>query len=209
MFCFSLALSIGDISEIQPGEKRKQLLSSLYHIYPENLEETVSALIKKCKTNLENIWTCSAQGEPMRIWYSAQPDELCEMYWFMDQVRRMETHGEVYVVQLPEWEERNNGETIHRSGWGELDPGQWGGYIPLQRKVPESFISGCASYWERLQAENAPLRGMLNGLLVSMPADLYDSFIIREIELEEDEFIEAKLIGKLLGKYHEEFHLIH
>lgn len=41
----------------------------------------------------------------------------------------------------------------------------------------------------------------MNGRLVSMPENLYDSFLIREIEAEEEIFSEAKLIGRLLGKY--------
>lgn len=52
-----------------------------------------------------------------------------------------------------------------------------------------------------IEKENSPLRDALSGRLVSMPENLYDNFILRELEQEEEEFSEAKLIGRLLGKY--------
>ena len=45
------------------------------------------------------------------------------------------------------------------------------------------------------------MRGMLNGQLVSLPEDVYDSFIFREIEAEPEVFREAEVIGRVLGKY--------
>lgn len=52
-----------------------------------------------------------------------------------------------------------------------------------------------------LQKENAPLREVLNGLLVSAPENLYDSYILREIQVEGIEFKEGKVIANILGKY--------
>ena len=202
VFCLGQSLSIGDISENEPGEKRKQSLYSLHSIYPEEyIEEIVPRIMDKLKMNMEVIRERSTQMEPIRIWYSAQPDELCGMYWFMNQLLEMESHGSVYVVKLPEWEERESGEIIHYAGWGELGPEEWGRYVSLQKEVSHIFIKGCAAVWKTLQTENAPLRAMVNGRLVSMPENLYDSFLIREIEAEEETFSEAKLIGRLLGKY--------
>ena len=45
------------------------------------------------------------------------------------------------------------------------------------------------------------MRAMLNGQLVSAPKTLYDGFILREIAAEDDEFQEAMIIGRVLGKY--------
>ena len=42
---------------------------------------------------------------------------------------------------------------------------------------------------------------MLNGKLVSAPESLYDPFILRELEKQENEFQEARLVGQVLGKY--------
>lgn len=42
---------------------------------------------------------------------------------------------------------------------------------------------------------------MLNGKLVSVPESLYDTFILRELEKQDNEFKEARLVGQVLGKY--------
>lgn len=47
--------------------------------------------------------------------------------------------------------------------------------------------------------ENAPLRAIINGKLTSVPEDFYDFIIMNN--LPDNNFIMAKLIGKLLGEY--------
>ena len=42
---------------------------------------------------------------------------------------------------------------------------------------------------------------MVNGQLVSVPEDFYDSFLLRELDALPDAFREAKLIGLTMGKY--------
>ena len=69
------------------------------------------------------------------------------------------------------------------------------GCEPSERRVISS------SYYKELQQENASLRAVLNGKLVSVPDSLYDIFILRELEKQEDEFNEAQLVGQVLGKY--------
>ena len=54
--------------------------------------------------------------------------------------------------------------------------------------------------WKQLQQENAPLRIYLNGKLQSASENIYDSFILREVDEQADEFSEANLIGNVLGK---------
>ncbi len=47
----------------------------------------------------------------------------------------------------------------------------------------------------------APLRAMLNGKLQSVSEDIYDSFILREIAEQPEQFKMAIVIGNVLGKY--------
>ena len=42
---------------------------------------------------------------------------------------------------------------------------------------------------------------MLNGQLQSVPEDIYDSFIFREIAAQPEQFKMASVIGNVLGKY--------
>ncbi|MBQ7903922.1 MAG: hypothetical protein IJ362_09345 [Oscillospiraceae bacterium] len=52
-----------------------------------------------------------------------------------------------------------------------------------------------------LKADNAPVRALLNGVVQSLPRNIYDSFIIREIENMDIQFRQAIVIGRVLGKH--------
>lgn len=90
---------------------------------------------------------------------------------------------------------------MQKSGWGEVAPEEWHRYLALQKPVLPVFEKGCATHWQELQRENAPLRATLNGQLISAPETLYDDFIFREIAAEGEEFQEVKVIGRVIGKY--------
>lgn len=55
--------------------------------------------------------------------------------------------------------------------------------------------------WQQLKRENASLRAVVNRQIVSVPDTFYDPFIFQELDAQEDEFMEAMLIGRVLGKY--------
>jgi ribosomal protein S18 acetylase RimI-like enzyme len=196
-------LSIGDISEHHPGDKRQKALERLFSIYPSDVgNEAAREFFQAAQNNLTVIQKRAMAGEPIRVWYSNQPDDMCGLYWFMEQLRQWNAlDGELSLVKLPEWELDDENTIIHRSGWGELSPEEWYKYLDSQILVSPVLKSSFAAHWRELQHENAPLRAVLNGQLTSVSENLYDSFIFREIEAESDEFQEAKVIGRVLGKY--------
>lgn len=203
IFGFNLVLSVGDISENQPGIKRKQILECLYSVYPNNMGHKVAEdMLKKANENLKTVRERAVEGEDLRIWYSNQPDEICGFYWFMEKLNQWKTHSkQIFIVKLPEWEADNKGNILRRNNWGEVAPEEWHQYISIQKPVLPVLVESCASHWQELQAENAHLRAMLNGQLVSASENLYDDFIRREIAAEGKEFQEVMIIGRVLGKY--------
>lgn len=203
VFGLSLSLSIGDISENQPGIKRMQALERLYSIYPEGVgNEAVREESERVDKALKTVGERAKAGEALRIWYSSQPDELCGFYWFMDQLEQWGAdNGKVFAVKLPEWEADGEENIVRKISWGEVSAGEWHRYASLQEPVSLAFRKSCAAYWKEIQKENSSLRAVLNGQLVSVPEDLYDDFIWREIELESGEFKEGMVIGHVLGKY--------
>ena len=54
-------------------------------------------------------------------------------------------------------------------------------------------------HWARLQEENAPLRAVVNGQLVSVGEDFYDGFLLRELAAQDKEFMEARFIADMLA----------
>ena len=203
IYGFNLVLSVGDISENQTGIKRQQALEHLYSVFPNDEgHQAAQEIFKRVKEDLKTVQKRAEVGESLRIWYSNQPDEMCGLYWFMGQLNQWKVHGEqVSIVKLPEWEADEKRNIVQKIGWGQVAPGEWHRYLALQKPVLPVFVQSCASHWQDLQRENTPLRATLNGQLISAPETLYDDFIFREIEAEGEEFQEAKVIGRVIGKY--------
>jgi hypothetical protein len=202
VFSFNLAWSVGCIADSSVGKERLAALERLFSTYPEGVgKPAAEKLYQLAIKSLDAVRNRAENGETLRIWYSNQPDEICGLYWLMDLLKSWkQSSAKVVLVKLPEWE-TEEGTIIRHSGWGEVEPGKWHNCLGLQKTVPPALLHAVASRWSELQKENAPLRAVINGRLQSVPENFYDDFILREIVLESDEFREANLIGRILGKY--------
>lgn len=203
VFGFHLALSYGDIDEEAIGEKREQALDRLFGIYPENEGNKIrKELIQQSKNTLQAVMHRAEMGEDIRIWYSDMPDELCGMYWFMEQLNKLTDYkGQVYLVKQPECDIKDDNTIVRHNGWGDVCPSDFHKYLPLQKAVPKVFCKSCAAHWRELKTENAPLRAVLNSRLVSVPENIYDNFILKVISVQNNEFHEAMVVGRVLGEY--------
>lgn len=199
VYSFELGLSVGDITQDALGPARDAVLCELCGFRRE--EWQLDRKLAHAADALPDVLRRSAGGEPVRLWYSDQPDELCGFCWMLAQLEGLGGKcGPVSAVKLPRYEERADHTIVEWTGWGEVAPEEWCGFLHLEHSV--SLIQRRAGFhrWRELQAENAPLRAVLNGQLVSAPEDLYDSFIRRELDRMEDIFREAILVGNVIGR---------
>jgi len=202
VYGFSLSLSIGELSGNGMDGRRRKVLEKLYSIYPDSEGENIAhEMVRNAEGSLREACGKAAAGNGMRVWYSSQPDELCGLYWLMDRLDELGYQGKIFLVKLPEWEEREDGTVVQMTGWGEVGPGEWGKYLPLQQALSPALRRCFSLRWKELREENAPLRAVLNGRLISVQEDIYDGFIRREIDAGPEEFQEAMVIGRVLGKY--------
>lgn len=203
LVCLELAWSMGDISDDAIGDGRRAVLERADFVWPprEDRRHMVETALEEARDALRTLLDRSSGGEAVRIWYSHNPDEACGFCWLLAQLGKCSAHGPIYAVKLPEWEYAQE-NTIHTYlGWGELSPGEWSRYCALQQEVRPALLAACRLRWRQLQEENAPLRVCLNGRLQSAPEDIYDSFLLREMDAQPDEFSQARVIGAVLGKY--------
>lgn len=204
VYGFSLLLSIGDISENQPGSKRQQALEHLFSVYRDEVSRAAREIVEKAKEDLNTVQQQTAAGESLRIWYSDHPDEMCGFYWFMEQLEQWKVqYQQISTVKLPAWKPGEKENAVLRESWNGLAPEEWRLYLELglEKPMPPFLRQHYAFLWRWLQRENAPLRAVLNGQLVSASEKLYDEFILREIKEASQEFQEARIIGQVLGKY--------
>lgn len=202
LYCISLGMSMGEISEGMIGPQRRAVLEQAFSVWPmENATQQIDEKLRDAQTALTAVLERCSAGETVRVWYSHNPDELCGMYWLLAQLRPLKQRGSIFLIKLPEWEYTGENTITMRNGWGEIGPGEWGRYLSLQQEAQPAFLSLCAVKWSQLQEENAPLRVFLNGQLQSASEDIYDSFILREINAQPEVFSESVVIGNVLGKY--------
>ncbi len=204
VLALSAAFSVGELRDDRPdclGEKRLEALRLLTGFYPADDTDVAAEFLDCTRKNLEALLKRVRQGEAIRVWCSSSPDEQCGLYWLAAQLSSAKLAPDITLVSLPPFEERRNGVVVSRTSFGEVSPEEWGRLAQNGTRLPKNYLSGLASRWAQLREENAPLRAFVNGQLVSVPEDFYDSFLRRELDAQPEEFFEAKLIGSVMGKY--------
>lgn len=199
VLCFSSPFSMGEIDEDGIGEKRRETLLRLCRgddgkraedLFEKD-EESLFALIRRAKN-----------AEPVRVWSGETPDEVCGAYFIIEQLSRIGPgKPDVSLVKLPEFYERADGTAVRYIGFGEVEPELFGEFVKKGRKLPYNIIIHMAEHWRALRKENASLRAVINGMLVSVSENIYDKYILGEIALQPSEFCEASVIGSVISKY--------
>ena len=191
---FPLKLSMGDI--LEPfSDGRADFHQSTVMIKDERFADVGQQMMAAARRSLERLRDAD---EPIRIWYSHNPDELCGLCHILMQIA---DNADIRLVELPRSELRGD-ELLCYTGWGDIDPFEMGRFQALERPLTAAERRGYEEQWRALQRENGPLRAVVNGKLVTVQADHYDELILREIYHQPQRFHEARLIGKILGKYH-------
>lgn len=202
VYGINLALSFGDISGDCLSEARLAALKRLCSIYPpDECEQTAGEWLRHAQTAMAELRGRICGGESVRVWHSASPDEACGFCWFLAQLSQWNVKAKVYAVKMPDWIKDTFSTCKTANTWGEVAVGEWHKYLSYQTEIPPEIITANAMHWRQLQTENAPLRAVVNGRLCSVPESFYDSFIRRELAAMDDEFSEAALIGRVIGRY--------
>lgn len=201
VICLDYMLDVGDIRESFDSEYRKNLLFSFYTQGgwedQEKFFDRIKEEIALKRKEYERLMHFLEKGEEIRIWYSHAPYALCGLYWVCSLLRNVE--NKIYIVELPEHEEKENNTIVQYRNWGEIPPEQFSRYLPRQRALSVNERRMYGSMWAELREDNRPLRAFVNGELIGVPEDFYD-FLIRKL-LTKEPVKEARLIGDILGKY--------
>ena len=195
----SLGLSEGDIrSPITPGEcPRKACVRDwlAFSRYGEkiDLEAEVDAFWDGCLADLRKLQAAPAN---VRVWLDATPDARCGLLFLAGLYREGGT--ELHVIELPRQVRRPDDCLVEYRGWAEVEPERFGTFLSRERVLPPDEVCALAGRWQALQAENAPLRVVEQGRVVSAGLDYYDDLIRQAIPDEPCQT--AQIIGTALGK---------
>lgn len=200
VMCLAFALEIGDIRKPVTSKYRADLLCDLLYAEQWGEDKEMQNELKQLggvyRRELERLDGYLKKGEPIRVWYDSSPYSVCGLLWLCAHVRGWANSVEMRVVKLPRTITRGKTAVV-RTNWGEVRPAEFVKFLPLQRRLNPVEIVMNAVSWDGLQSQNAPLRAVVNGSVMSVPASFYDFLIWKN--LGNEPIKEAVLIGKVLG----------
>ena len=199
VICLGFALDIGDIQKPVTGEYRSKLLCELLYQKQwgsdRKMKADLKTLGKTYSEELSRLHDHLNNGEQIRIRYSYAPYSMCGLMWLCSELNGCQ--NTVSAVRLPNI--TVNGDTaVTYSSWGEVEPNGLGRFLDWERVLSSAEIAAYAQNWNRLKYENAPLRAVVSGSVISVPASFYDFLIFKD--LGDRPIREAHLIGKILNE---------
>ncbi|MDY4104090.1 MAG: DUF3658 domain-containing protein [Oscillospiraceae bacterium] len=135
--------------------------------------------------------------EPVRIWTDRTPASQCALRFAACLLTGTPDRAVLQLI-LPDWEARPDDMILEHGSWGDLAPEELAAHLSEAVELPPLRVRMLAGEWRTLADENAPLRAMVNGRLISVEAGFYDPLILRE--LPEGPVQVANLIGNVLGR---------
>lgn len=200
VICLDLMLDIGDIKEKVDSYYRQNLIFNMYtqNSY-DNSEDTLKEIQKvgkQYKDEQNRLINYVLKGEPIRIWYSNAPYEMCGLYYICDLLKDIAT--EIFAVKLPEYIKIDDVVLSYQYS-EEISPEQFSTLISYEKRISEIEIKMFSNNWMELVKDNSPLRVVVNGQLIGVNDNFYDNLIYKHLGYEPIE--EVRLIGNLLLRY--------
>lgn len=198
--CIPFLLDIGDITVPIESDYRKNLMLDLYTISgfgDDNTRKSLADAWDKYLKEIEKLKNYASQGEEIRLWYSNAPYSLCGFYYVCNLLK--EYNCKILAIKLPQHMQLSENTIQFYISWGEIDAGKFHRFLPLEKELSTCEIRSFAANWDELKEDKSTLRAVVNGRVIGVPDDFYDHIIRKEIP--DDEFVMARLIGNILGKY--------
>ncbi|MDD4849704.1 MAG: DUF3658 domain-containing protein [Gemmiger sp.] len=156
------------------------------------LQDAAEPFWQACIQDLEKLQAAPAS---VRIWLDATPDAQCGLLFVADLLQGTDT--EMRLVELPQTVQQPDGLTVRYRGWGEVEPLLMGTFLDRERVLDAQERERLARRWQTLKAENAPLRVVENGEVISTELCYYDDAIRKAFP--QDTCNIANIIGRALG----------
>lgn len=178
--CFELPayLNIGDIQEEIDSRYRMRLAGRMEIGYCHDDDYSEESYTEHSRLNY--YWSYLKQfldeGKHLRLWYSEDAQELCGFYQLCSILK--EYDQEFYAVRLPDsiTDEKRGPYKPH--WWSQISCDNIVKAVSTARILPKEEIEVYAKEWEKLRRENAPLRAVIDGQLVSVPEEFFDPWIL-------------------------------
>ena len=143
---------------------------------------------------LANIKLHAKEGYPLRIWLSNRIVDLCHLAFLCDEL--LEYNHSLTVVALPKTDIQDE-LIFHYLTWSEVNQERLFDLARIETVLTAVEKNNYSQQWQELLCAPLPLRTIINGQLLSVPMDFYDSWIESQIPL--TFFPIGNIIGRLMG----------
>lgn len=193
ILCIGFHLDIGEIrSEIEGRERRHECVK--LNPSMETNEEEMNQFMRRQKKDFQTLISEAGKGKSIRIWKSDTPSSVSGLAFVCYALRHIDC--KITVVPLPEFVE-SEGTLVSYSDWSEVPPKEMHTFLSFERELHPFEKGHYSMIWDDLRKENAPLRAVVNGQLISVPEDFYDHIILKTIP--DKEFEMQTVVGELMG----------
>ncbi len=194
--CIGLNFDIGDISgKIYGDGRRKEFVRVFSSV--KFKDEEIEQFFNMQREDYEKLIQCAKSGESIRVWKSNAAFSACAYAFLCYSLKDIDCI--IKEVTLSEYFEISRDTIKQCADWGEIAPDEFKQFLHLESEVSNTDKRYQSNIWDSLKKENAPLRAVVNGQLLSVCEDFYDHLIIKHIP--KDSFVMARLIGTVLGSY--------
>lgn len=189
-----LELDMGDISGMDADiAARKKALVELYAAFPRSFDKRWESVMQ----TIRRLQEAKKTLEPIRMWIcNSDPAEVCGLYFVCHML--VDAEMPISVIRIPSEIEKEDCIVSYGST-GEMGSEDLGSFTKYEEEISQLKRSVYAHVWSDLVRENAPLRAIVNGSVISVPADFYD-FALRANIREVEPIKIGRLIGEALGK---------
>ena len=196
----SLQMDQGKISDNGLGDERLAFLKQKKDCFlfgeelnfgQEHFDESIQS-INTIKSALQN-------DEIVRIWYGQNSEEFCGFCWLTSLIRSWNIiNRKILYVKLPKYVFSYDGEYKKCCGSGSFNVDELSRYSIVLEILSDSISRFYSDVWNRALAENSQLRVLMNGILLSVDEEFFDSVILREASKLDIIFDGITLVGNLV-----------
>ena len=190
-----LDLDIGDISESVDGIERKEIFKNIFDSSYD--EKEGQRFFDDQKKDLKKLISSAKEGKDIRIWTSSSPHSACGFAFVCNLLKDIDCN--ISMVSFPQYHHISEDTVLTSASWNAVAPNEFYKFLSYEKEISNIIKQIQADLWDELKEENAPLRAVVNGKLISVPEDFYDHIIINNIP--DEEFTRGMLIGKIIGEY--------
>ena len=194
----SLCLSEGDVVapiELEQCPRKDFIYSWLaFNPYGE-LEELEKSILEFWSNTMADLQRLKQGVDKARVWVDQTPEAACGLLFVADLL--VNTDTEIHIVSLPKECQRKDKDSMNYWSWSQVPAELFGTFLEHEKILTKEEVRELSLEWKRLQSENAPLRVVEKGKVISVLESYYDDLIRKEFPKETCRV--GELIGRVLG----------